>query len=109
MKGIYTLSGLFVFAAAFSIDTFAQNRARNGARIGQNTQTASLTSKKTRVTGDWDGDGRDTIGITADPKDRTGNTYYVGSANGGVWKSANTRSRTSSVGLTETVSVGAAQ
>jgi len=28
-------------------------------------------------------------GVVADPSDPSGNTYYVGSANGGVWKTTN--------------------
>jgi hypothetical protein len=60
MKRIYTLIALLVFAATFSIATFAQN--------GTNSGSGRIAS------------------IAVDPSDPSGNTYYVGSANGGVWK-----------------------
>ena len=60
MKGIYTMIALLVFAAAFSTGTFGQS-------------------------GTGAGSGR-VAGIAVDPSDPSGNTYYVGTANGGVWK-----------------------
>ena len=100
MKGIYTMIALLVFAAAFSTDVLAQKRDRNGVGAGRTTQTNSLGSKK-GVTSDWNGDGKDTVGIAVDPRDSTGNTYYVGSANGGVWKTTNARYR--SINQTPTI------
>lgn len=58
MKRIYTFIALLVFAAAVSTETVGQS----GTICG-------------RVTS-----------IAVDPSDPSGNTYYVGSANGGVWK-----------------------
>jgi hypothetical protein len=58
MKRIYTLIALLVFAAAVSTGTFGQSGTGSG-RIA---------------------------GIAVDPSDPSDNTYYVGSANGGVWK-----------------------
>ena len=59
MKGIYALIALVFFAAALSTGTFGQSGGTGSGRV---------------------------TGIAVDPSDPSGNTYYVGSANGGVWK-----------------------
>lgn len=122
MKAINTAVIVFLFTAVFSLEVSAQRRARIASNHTSVVQSGGQVTRNGARTG-----GR-TNGIAVDPIDRSGNTYYVGSANGGVWRnnvrglssggdrptesisfnfrSSNSRSRTETVGNNETITIG---